>query len=199
MPALKRCLGVDLGTSSVKLVEMGREKDAVRLLKFGSRELNLDPHSTPEERSEITAEAVRDLLRDLKITIKTAVFSVPGQAVFIKRVRLPRTSEERLHRIINFEARQQIPFPLDKTLLEYQVFDEPGVPDVEVLMVAIKRDFVDSFMRTVGRLRLKPIQVTVSTLAQFNFHLFNTAADEMLGLVAPPGSKGKAARRLHAS
>jgi Tfp pilus assembly PilM family ATPase len=188
---LKRCLGVDLGTGTVKLVELAREKETVRVLRAVSVDLELLPNTPPEERAEATAEAVRNLVRDNKITTKQAVFSVPGQAVFIKRRHLPRTSDERLHRIINFEARQQIPFPLDKTLLEYQVFDEPGSPNVEVLMVAIKRDFVETFMRTVTRTKLKPVHVTVSTLALFNALHFDAAADEMLRIGGAKEKKAK--------
>jgi Tfp pilus assembly PilM family ATPase/Tfp pilus assembly protein PilN len=180
----KRCLGVDLGTSSVKVVELARERDAVRVLKCAMRELGLGPNASPEERAEATSAAVRDIIREQKITTRQAVFAVPGQAVFVKRVRLPRTTEERLHRIINYEARQQIPFPLDKTLLEFQVFDEPGDPQVEVLLVAIKREFVEAYMRTITRCRVKPLLISVSSLALFNFHLFDAAADELLGLTA---------------
>lgn len=195
MASPKRCLGVDLGTSTVRVVELAREKDAVRVLNCASRTLGLDPNTPPEQRAAATAEAVRDIISTEKIQTKHAVFAVPGQAVFIKRVRLPRTSEERLARIINFEARQQIPFPLDKTQLEYQVFDEPGDPNVEVLMVAIKRDFVESFMKIVSATKLKPILISVSSLAQFNYHVFNLAAEEMLGIgkeePVEKGEKGK--------
>ncbi|MBN1476280.1 pilus assembly protein PilM [Candidatus Sumerlaeota bacterium] len=199
MANLKRCLGVDLGANSVKVVELRREGDAVRIVRAVTKPLDLLPNSPPEERAEATSAAVRELLREEKIALKQAVFSVPGQSVFIKRVRLPRTTEERLHRIINYEARQQIPFPLDKTLLEFQIFDEPGDPQVEVLLVAIKRDFIESFMRTITRCRLKPVAISVSSLALFNYHLFDGAAPDLLGLTAKAEraerrSKGKRKR-----
>lgn len=183
MASLKRCLGVDLGSSAVKIADLKREGNAVRVMALLSRDLDVGPAATPEERAEATATAVRDLIKENKIATKQAVFCVPGQAVFVKRVRLPRTSEERLHRIINYEARQQIPFPLDKTLLEFQVFDEPGDPQVEVLLVAIKRDFVESYMRTVAKCKLRALEISVSSLALFNYHHFEAAADELMGLV----------------
>jgi Tfp pilus assembly PilM family ATPase len=179
---LKACLGVDLGASSVKVVELKREKAGVRVTKTALRDLGLGPTVSPEERAAAQVAAVREILKEEKIATKHAVFAVPGQAVFVKRVRLPRTSEERLHRIINYEARQQIPFPLEQTMLEFQIFDEPGDPQVEVLMVAIKRDFIDSFMKTVHACKLTPVNVSVHSLAVFNFNLFNIASAEMLGL-----------------
>jgi Tfp pilus assembly PilM family ATPase/Tfp pilus assembly protein PilN len=192
---LKRCLGVDLGANSVKVVELRREGNAVRIAKAVSKPLDLPPNAPPEERSEATAAAVRDLLKEEKIALKQAVFSIPGQSVFIKRVRLPRTTEERLHRIINYEARQQIPFPLDKTLLEFQIFDDPGDPQVEVLLVAIKREFIESFMRTISRCRLKPLAISVSSLALFNYHLFDISAPDLLGLTAKAERAEKAERK----
>lgn len=195
MTALKRCLGVDLGTSAVKVVEVAREREAVRVLKCGLRELHLPPTAPAEERAEAMAAAVREIIREQKMTSRQGVFAVPGQAVFVKRVRLPRTTEERLHRIINYEARQQIPFPLDKTLLEFQIFDEPDDPQVEVLLVAIKRDFIDTFMRVVAKTRVKPVLISVSSLALFNFHLFDTAADTLLGLTKPKAAAKAKGRR----
>jgi Tfp pilus assembly PilM family ATPase len=116
---------------------------------------------------------LRDLLRENKIGTRQAAFALPGHAVFVRRVRLPRTSEERLQRIIRFEARQQIPFPLEQTLLQYQVTSTEVPDEVEVLLVAIKRDIVDNYMHLIRRLGLRPIRLGVSSFALFNFHMFD--------------------------
>jgi len=96
------------------------------------------------------------------------VFAMPGQKFFVRRFRLPETSPERLERIINFEARQQIPFPIDKTYLQYQYTPVPEDKEVEVLLVAARTDEIKDFMKLADKAGLKAKFVTVSSLAVFN-------------------------------
>src|SRR4051794_39910086 len=104
MQRLKKCLGIDLGAATIKVAEIVSEKSGVRVAKLVRSELNLPPGPVDTERANTIAKAVRDLLRESKITTKHAVFCVPGQSVFIRRIRVPRTTEERLHRIVAYEA-----------------------------------------------------------------------------------------------
>ncbi|MEQ8820743.1 MAG: pilus assembly protein PilM [Sumerlaeia bacterium] len=165
---LKKCLGVDLGSNTVKIVELALERNGVRVLRAASAETGVDPSMPSEERRAIISKTARDLIRGAKMGTKDAVFVLPGQKVFIRRFRLPETSPERLERIINYEARQQIPFPLDKTDLQFQFFPIPEDKEVEVLLVAVRHDEVNDFMTMVDKTGLKPRLISVSSFAVFN-------------------------------
>jgi Tfp pilus assembly PilM family ATPase len=168
MPGLKRCLGVDLGGRSVKIVEMVVEKKGVRIERMLSAPVPVDPNALEAERTGALLEAVRKLLKEHKIATKQAVFCMPGQTVIVRPLRLPRAPGPRLHQIIHFEARQIIPFPLEKTLLQYQVFDSEDAREVEVLLVAMKKETNQEFMSSLRKMGLKAVGIGVSTLALYN-------------------------------
>lgn len=171
---LRKCLGIDIGTAGVKIAELVAEKNGVRVTQLVRGEVPLPPGPMDAERVAAISKLVRDLISRNKISTKQAVLCVPGQSVFIRRLRVPRTSEERLHRIVAYEARQQIPFALDTSLMEYQVFDYGDSGELEVLLVAIKSDIVTEFMRLVNRLGIKPVMISVTSLALFNFQVFDS-------------------------
>jgi len=168
MAGVKRCLGLDLGSHTVKLAEMAIDKGGVRIIRMISAPVPVGPDAAEEERSAAIISTVRGLLKQNKITTKKAVFSMPGQTVFVRRVRLPRAPGPRLTQIVHFEARQLIPFPLEKTMVQYQVFDSGEEREVEVLLVAMKKETNQEFMRLVRRIGLNPIGITVSPLGLFN-------------------------------
>lgn len=168
--AFKRCLGVDIGATSVKIAEVVADKGGAKVINLVRAAIPAFPD--PEAAELGTAKIIRDLLKERNIRTRDAVFCLPGQQIFTRRVRLPDASEDRLMRIINYEARQQIPFPEDKTRIEYQIFRLPDQDDVEVLLVAARKDQVASYMKLVGRTGLRPICLSVSSLALFNFHAF---------------------------
>lgn len=190
MARKKRCLGVDFGSHSIKVAELVLERDGVRINKLVSAPLVIEAGATPAERQVAIAKNLRELLRSGKISTKEAVFALPGQVAFVRRFRLPATSQERLERIIRYEARQQIPFPLDRTQLEYQFFPVPGENEVEVLLVAVRTDHIQDFVSLVGRTGLVSTCIAISPFALYNFHASQTVSfEELVGGGKP--KKGK--------
>lgn len=191
MASIKKCIGVDLGTSSIKVAEMILSSSGVDVLKFANAEINISPEASRAERQKETLNTLKGLLKSNKIATKEAVFCVPGQMVFVRRFRLPKTTEERLDLIINYEARQQIPFPLDKTVVEYQVFPIEDVPEVDVFLVALKKDILYEFMDLVNKTGLKPIGISISSLALYNYHSFDSIPNDKLMEKLGPKKKKK--------
>ncbi|KPL12253.1 hypothetical protein AMJ85_01435 [candidate division BRC1 bacterium SM23_51] len=173
----RRCIGIDIGSASLKVAELSQDRTGVIIQRLVEASLDVAPDASAETRWEAVVRTLRDLLREHKIATRQAVLALPGHAVFVRRVRLPRTSEERLERIIRFEARQQIPFPLEQTLLQYQICSADVQDEVEVLLVAIKREIVAQYMTLVRRLGVRPIRLGVSSFALFNFHMFDEGVE----------------------
>lgn len=200
MPRSSKCLGIDIGASSVKIAEIVTERSGARVTKLAQAELNLPPGPMDAQRLDAIGRVVRDLIKENKITTRQAVFCVPGQSVFIRRIKVPRTTEERLHRIVAYEARQQIPFALDNSMMEYQVFDYGDAAEVEVLLVAIKKDIVTDFMRVVNKTGVKPLMISVSSLALFNFQIFDsTPFEEFQDELARSRGKSRKRRQITAT
>lgn len=178
MAPLKQCLGIDLGFNSVKIVELALDRNSVRVVRAASAPTGATPSMSPEEVRTCMVTCARDLLKKGRFGVRKAVFSISGHKVFIRRFRLPKTSEERIARIIQYEARQQIPFPLDKTSLQYQHREIPEENEVEVLLVAVRTDEVRDFMQIVNRLPVKPVCVAVSSFALFSANRFLGLTEE---------------------
>jgi type IV pilus assembly protein PilM len=170
MRALNRCLGVDIGTHSVKITELVADSSGVRVVKAVSLDTGVDPAMSPEERTQLLVRTVKDAIKKGRFGTKNAIFGLSGLKVFIRRFRLPATSDERLERIVVFEARQQIPFPPEKTELQWQVFPLEESGEVDVVLVAVRTDEVAEFMVPVEKSGLNAVQVGVSTFALFNAH-----------------------------
>jgi type IV pilus assembly protein PilM len=168
MAGLKRCLGIDFEGQSVKLVEMALEKGEVRVVRAMSAPVPVGSEALDSERSNAIVGVVRDMIKQNKISTKKAVFCMPGQTVFVRRQRLPRAALSKLTQAIRMEARRAIPFPLEKTILRYQMFEEENTNEIEVLMVAMKKETYDEFIRMVRRMGLKIAGVSVSSLALYN-------------------------------
>lgn len=172
MLPLKQCLGIDLGFNTVKIVELALDRNSVRVIRAASAPTGASPAMSPEEVRACMVTCARDLLKKGRFGVRKAVVSLSGHKVFVRRFRLPKTSEERIARIIQYEARQQIPFPLDKTSLQYQYREIPEEGEVEVLLVAVRTDEVRDFMQVVNKLPVKPVCVAVSSFSLFSAHQF---------------------------
>lgn len=190
MPVLKKCLGIDLGTSAVKLVELVVDRAAIRVVNAVSRETGLEAGATPEQRRDAIERTTKELLREARTSTKDAIFGLPGQKVFIRRFRLPDTTDERLEKIVNYEARQQIPFPLEKTDLQFQYFRLPETKEVEVLLTAVRNEEIAEFMALASRTGLKIAAVGVGSFALFNTQaILDTSADKLAALIDNLGKK----------
>lgn len=172
MPHLKQCLGVDLGFHSVKIVELALDKSGARAVRAATVPTGASPAMSAEEVGQAIISAAKEAIKKGRFGTRKAVFAISGQKVFVRRFRLPKTSEERLARMIQYEARQQIPFPLDKTILQYQHRELPEEGEVEVLLVAVRSDEIKSYMQLVNKVGLTPMAVGVSSFALFSSHQF---------------------------
>lgn len=188
--AATQCLGIDIGTHTIRIAELAIGGKGVKIKRLLEQKLELEAGQKESQRQDTIVKQLKAMLKDNKIKTVAAVFCVPGQTVFVRRVRVPKTSPERLERIIRFEARDQIPFPLEKTILEYQVFDTEVPTELEVLMVAIRKDYIQSFMKLVRKAGLKTLAISVSSLALHNFHTGNKSSADLAALLeAAKGSK----------
>lgn len=179
MARIKQCLGIDIGTHSIRIAELAIKSEGLEIRDLIEEKLDVDPGLTDVQRQAAIAGQINGMLKEHKIKTRHAVFCVSGQMVFIRQPKIPATTPERLHRIIHFEAKEQIPFPLEQTSLEYQVFESENPNEVEVLLVAMRKDHVDAFMKLVRKTGLKPLAISVSSLALHNFHEVNAGPKDL--------------------
>jgi type IV pilus assembly protein PilM len=163
-------IGLDIGSSSVKIVELSQaiggglrlERYAIEPLPRGAVvDGNID-------KIEVVAEAVKRAWRRAGCKIKNVSMALPASAVITKRIALPANlREEELEMQVESEANQYIPFALDEVSLDFQVLGPiPNAPDdVEVLIAASRKEKVEDRMAVAQAAGLKPIVVDVESYA----------------------------------
>lgn len=188
-PKARQLTGLDISSSSVKLVELsGSEKDGYRLERYAVEPLPRDAVADGNIASlEAVSEAVRRALRRMGSGVSQVAVALPASAVITKKIILPggmRDQEMELQ--VESEANQYIPFALDEVNLDFQVVGpSPGNPDeVEVLIAASRKEKVEDRVAVAEASGLKATVMDVESFA-------SEAAFELVAKQLPGGAVGK--------
>jgi type IV pilus assembly protein PilM len=166
----KGLVGLDIGSSSVKLVEVAPKG------RGGFELAHLGVAPVPTEaivqgaflNSGAIVEAIREALATAKTRTKSAAAAVSGHSVIVKKVSLPRMTRSELEEQIRWEAEQYIPFDVNEVNLDFQILDERGEGQMDVLLVAAKKDLIDDYVQVIGEAGLTPVAIDVAAFAVEN-------------------------------
>ena len=150
----KSALGVDIGTSSIKVVQLRLDHGRVVLETYGA--IALGPYAGIEIGratalpADKLAEALKDVLREANVTTTDAAISIPYSSSLVSVLTLPASLEKQLAQVIPLEARKYIPVPINEVLLDWFVISGGGKnagpnDKIQVLLVAIHNDTIAKF------------------------------------------------------
>jgi type IV pilus assembly protein PilM len=177
-------VGLDIGSAFVKVVELRPDGNDYELSGFGMAQV---PHGAVEG-SEIKQPAgvhaaIRQAIDQGRIQGTEAVIGMSGGSVIAKRVTLPKMSEAELGESIRWEAEQHIPFDIEDVELDFQVLRQDG-PQLEVMLVAVKKGKVQSYVDVVAEAGLSVSVVDVDVFALETEHEYNFQGEkEVVALV----------------
>ncbi|MCH8048753.1 pilus assembly protein PilM [Patescibacteria group bacterium] len=171
----KSFLGVDIGTSSIKVVELSRWGTKKSLKNYGeirSEVLYDKPFRTAEKSSLLLsskdiARALLGILEEAKIETKDAVFSIPDFSSFFTHFELPPMTKEELPEAVRYEARKHIPLPFSEVTFDWQILNKKrfGLPKepVRILMVAVPNELINQYQEIalLAKLRLSTLEAEV--------------------------------------
>src|SRR5438105_12341326 len=162
----KSFLCVDFGAGSLKIAEFEpNESGTLRLKQFGLKPLGFEG-SQDAARERVILKAIQELFAERPFGSKNIEVCAPGFHVFSKFVKLPPVDTSKVTQIIQYEAQQNVPFPLEEVVWDYQILGTTPTGEMEVLLVAIKADIVEGLFRvreTAGhRLELCVVTPAVS-------------------------------------
>lgn len=165
----KSLLVIDPGrhTFKVGVGTLGSRGKSARLQAVHSVLTEATPQMNPDQVIERQGELLKEILKQHSISGKYVSFSIPGRASFVRQLRIPKVSGDRLNRLIQYEARQQIPFPLEDIILDSHVFDSDG-PELGVTLVAVRRTIIDQYCAMLKSAGLVPDVIDVTTLSLFD-------------------------------
>lgn len=185
----KTFLGVDFGAGSLKVAEFAvTPQNGLRLLRFGIKPLGL-AGSQDAARESALKKALPELLAEGGFLAKEGNLCAPGFQVFSKFVKLPPVDISKVTQIIQYEAQQNVPFPLAETAWDYQILGSAPSGELEVLLVAIKSEVVEKLFTIgeAGGLKMSIVDSTVGALA--NAFRYNYADQEGCSLLLDIGAK----------
>ena len=169
----KSMVGVDIGSSSVKAVELqGRGKD-LQLLSLGFEALESDS-VVDGQIIELNAvsNAISSIFNEHKIKTMQVAAGVNGHSVIVKNIVLPQMSEGELQESFAWHAEEHIPFDISDVNLDYHVMDRSG-DAIHVLMAACKRDKVSNLKQTIQLAGKQPTVIDVDAFALQNCYELN--------------------------
>jgi len=189
MLASDRILALDIGASSVKIGEFHATRgEGLRLVNFNHAEIGVDPEHE-ENRKELIIAAVQNMLREKNIRPTTVIFSVPGQSVFTRFVKLPPVEESKVVQIIQYEAQQNVPFPIEEVVWDYQLLGASEGGGLEVVLLAIKSDIIEDLNDSVETAGLRTEMVDVAPMALYNSMRYNEGDKEGCTLMVDIGAR----------
>jgi len=162
-------MGLDIGSSSIKLVQLQETKAGVSLCKAGSAPTPRDAVKAGVVVDPLAvAKAVQSLLEALQLEGGQVTAGVAGPTVVVREVPLPAMSDRQLRKSIQWEARNYISFPVEDSVVEFQVLDRPAPGEgtqMRVMLVAVPRDMVDSQVEAIEVAGLDPVAVEIQPFA----------------------------------
>lgn len=162
-------IGLDIGSHSIKLVEIGRRKDELVLMAAGS--IPTPPKAilaiNPEDLESI-ATVVKKLWKESGAVTKNVNIALPESQVFTRVIEVPQLSDRELASAIKWEAEQYIPMPLDQVTVDFTILRqarETGTNKMDVLLVASPKTLVEKYVTILEFAELNPIAVETEIIA----------------------------------
>jgi type IV pilus assembly protein PilM len=179
-------IGLDIGSSSVKAVELIAKAKGIELLHVGIAQL--PPEAIVQGaflNSSAIVEAIREAVDGAGTKTKNVATAVSGHSVIVKKISLPSMTREELEESIRWEAEQYIPFDINEVNLDFQILDSGDTEgQMDVLLVAAKKDLIDDYVNVITEAGLHPAVLDVAAFAVENTFEANCemAPDEVVAL-----------------
>ena len=183
----KNLVGVDIGASSIKVVQLKESRKKLQVIKWGFAQLPpqtiIDGHVM---NAGAVTEALLKLFADQKIAQKDVCIGVYGQSVIVRKITVPMMTQAELDEQINWEAEQHIPFDIKLMAIDYEVLRKrPEAGQMDLLLVAAKKDEINDYANILREAKLRPMVVDINAFTIQNIfeHQYGLPPDGTLCLL----------------
>jgi len=171
----RQLVGLDIGSSGIKLVQLKEHRGRYLLQKFGVKPLEPEVivDGTVMDEGRVVS-AIKELFEELKVKVKQVAVSISGHAVIVKKISLPPMPDDELEGQVRLAAEQYIPFDINEVNIDFHVLP-PSEGDAEegemsVILVAAKKDKINELTELVKGAGLFPMVMDVDAFAIENMH-----------------------------
>jgi len=160
----KNLVGVDIGASAIKVVQLKENRKRLSVVRYGYATLPpqtiIDGHVM---NASVITEALLKIFADSKITQKDVAIGVYGQSVIVRKITVPIMTAAELDEQISWEAEQHIPFDIKVMSIDYEVLKRrPEAGQMDLLLVAAKKDEINDYASIVREAKLRPMIVDIN-------------------------------------
>jgi type IV pilus assembly protein PilM len=181
-------IGLDIGSNSIKFVQLSKGKQGWQLVKLGIGYLPPEAIVDGSIIDSLTvADTIKNLVKEQDIKLNEVASALTGHSIIIKKVSLPVMTEDELAESIQWEAEQYIPFPISDVNLDFQILgvDTEGGGQMDVMLVAVKKDVINDYINVIKDAGLEPVVMDVDSFALENLleANYNLAPNENVAIV----------------
>lgn len=161
-------LGIDIGNDSIKIVELKKEKDKVRLVTYGfSENVNIGK-TTWQDSVTNTAKIIQKIIKSSGMTSISAVASLPTFSVFSSVLNLSNVTKKDIASAVHWEAKKVIPLPLDEMILDWKIIkdaesDESG--ETKVLLTGAPQTLVKKYIEIFKKSQVNLLSLETETFS----------------------------------
>ena len=186
----RQLVGLDIGSSAIKVAQLKESKGRYFLQKFGVKPLEPEVivDGTVMDEGRVVS-AIQELFEEANVKNKHVAISISGHAVIVKKISLPPMPDEELEGQVKLAAEQYIPFDINEVNIDFHVLPSDGSEDQQgempVILVAAKKDKINELTELVKAAGLIPMVMDVDAFAVENMHAINypMAQEETTALV----------------
>lgn len=183
----KNIVGIDIGSSSIKILELRKKGDEFFAEKIGYSTLSSEAIVEGAIMdAAMVVETISGLLNQLNIKNPNVGISISGHSVIIKKISLPIMSQEELAESIKWEAESYVPFNIEEVNLSYQYLgDEPDGQNMSLLLVVAKKDKVSDYTSVITQCGKTPVLVDVDAFSLQNCYeaIYGVPSSEKVALI----------------
>ena len=165
-----QAIGLDIGTSSVKVVQLRKEKDRIILDTYG--EIPLGPYNDASVGQAVhlgeekLLEAIQSLFKEAKVTARNTVVAIDPASTYVSLIKVPKVEDDKLRTMIPIEARKYIPIPLTEVQMDW--WHIPTIISIEsheevinIVLAAVNNDILGMYDRLVRKLELTNVEYEI--------------------------------------
>ncbi len=173
--AAKNVVGLDIGSSSIKAIELKKSKGQIEVAHIGFEPLASDivVDSMIVDSGSVSS-AISKIFTENTMKSRLVATSVSGHSVIVKKIAIPTMSEQELAEHIGTEAAQHIPFDITDVNIDFQILSEDlSGPQMDVLLVAVKKDKILNYTNVLSLAGKAPAIVDIDAFALQNCYEYN--------------------------
>ena len=186
-----KIVAIDIGSFSVKMAEFSTSKSGqITLSRYGVSEMGIDPNKE-ENALPFIANAIKKVAQESGIKGGEAHISFSSHTSFLKFIKIPPVEQAQLADILKFEAQQNVPFPLEEIVWDFQLLmGKKTEGDIDTVLAAIKNDQIESHSANLKKMGYTASSVDLSPLSLYNAFRYNYPESTDCALVLDIGARG---------